>query len=350
MKKINVKKLVASMAALSAVACMAAIPASAADHNYATSSKKAAIVVDQVKVTTDELKAANNQVPVIVKMNPNPSVNTLEFGISCKFDYKVLSPDDIDADEPTSAINLPTAPADKKIKFLGEMQYNTEKNGENNFSWLTWANTKGKTNEGVVVLLVTVPEGTGAGKYAVNYEKAGMSNNPNIVVLNEDGSDKVDYVESDQFEGISGWIEIVPSETTTASTTTTTTTSTTTTTTTESTTTSSTSTSTTTSTTTTVSQTTTKPTTSTTATTTTVATTRPTNVTTPKAYNPNLNPHRDEYYTQTTPKAVPAATARGGGEGTSPKTGASDVLPIAGAAAAVAVLGGVALVAKKKND
>ncbi|MBR2086199.1 MAG: LPXTG cell wall anchor domain-containing protein, partial [Oscillospiraceae bacterium] len=72
--------------------------------------------------------------------------------------------------------------------------------------------------------------------------------------------------------------------------------------------------------------------------------------TTAKAYNPNLNPHRDEYYTQTTPKAVPAATARGGGEGTSPKTGASDVLPIAGAAAAVAVLGGVALVTKKKND
>nr|MDE5564480.1 NPXTG-anchored protein [Oscillospiraceae bacterium] len=34
----------------------------------------------------------------------------------------------------------------------------------------------------------------------------------------------------------------------------------------------------------------------------------------------------------------------------SPKTGATDVLPIAGAAAAVAVLGGVALVAKKKND
>ena len=44
-------------------------------------------------------------------------------------------------------------------------------------------------------------------------------------------------------------------------------------------------------------------------------------------------------------------TAAGGNTSTSsPQTGSSDVLPIAGAAAAVAVLGGVALVAKKKND
>lgn len=41
---------------------------------------------------------------------------------------------------------------------------------------------------------------------------------------------------------------------------------------------------------------------------------------------------------------------KGDGDDKSPETGVSDVLPIAGVAAAVAVLGGVALATKKKND
>jgi len=57
MKKINVKKALASVAALSVVACMAAIPASAAEHTFATSSKQAAVVIEDVTVTLDELDA-----------------------------------------------------------------------------------------------------------------------------------------------------------------------------------------------------------------------------------------------------------------------------------------------------
>ena len=82
MKKINLKKALASVAALSAVACMAAVPASAAEINFPTTAKTAGVSIEQVTVTMDELKAANNVVPVLVKVTPNPGVNALEFGVT----------------------------------------------------------------------------------------------------------------------------------------------------------------------------------------------------------------------------------------------------------------------------
>ena len=346
MKKINVKKLAASLAALSAVACMAAIPASAVETpaEYGTSTKSCAVAIGQATVTLDELKASNYQVPVMIKVAPNPKINILEFGISSPLSYTLLTPDDFDEDSnPDRAKQLKemkTAP--EGLALTIKMTANTVKNGSDNVTWLTWASDTGVKTQKFAVVLVDVPKDAKEGdKFDIKYLNEGLSGNPEICALNED-ADKKDYVELKDFEGIDGFVKIAGTPTPTETTTTTTTTST-------STTTTTTTTSTSTSTTTTTS--TAKPTT-TTSTTTTTTTTMPVSETraTPKAEPRGtgiLNPHKDEYYTQTTPKAAPA---RNNSEGTSPKTGASDVLPIAGAAAAVAVLGGVALVTKKKND
>jgi len=50
MKKINFKKVLASVAALSVVACVAAVPASAADGTFK-------VTIDQKTVTMDEAKS-----------------------------------------------------------------------------------------------------------------------------------------------------------------------------------------------------------------------------------------------------------------------------------------------------
>jgi LPXTG-motif cell wall-anchored protein len=345
MKKINVKKLMASVAALSVVATFVAIPASAATHEYGKSEKSAAIAIGQVTVTDTELSAAQNQVPVVVKLTPNPGIDTLEFGVQSELPFEILGADFIDYDEETGAAKLPTAPTEKIKLKNGDMTFDPPaeagKPGKpievsgGYMTWLTWSATSAKTNEDFVVLLFTLPENA-SGKYDIKFLKEGRSGNPAICNM----SSGTHYSETGDFEGIDGWIQ-VDAATTTTEATTTTTESTTTTTTTESTTT----------TTTTESTTTTTTTESTTTTTQVITQTTPKAVTgTEKRGTGTLNPHKDEYYTQTTPKAVPAATARGGGDSTSPKTGASDVLPIAGAAAAVAVLGGVALVSKKKKD
>ena len=168
-----------------------------------------------------------------------------------------------------------------------------------------------------------------------------------------------DYVELNLVNPVDGWIQIettTAEETTTTEEQTTTTTEQTTTTTQQTTTTTEKTTTTTEETTTTTQQTTT---TTQQTTTTTEETTTSTAKTTQTSDTTTSGTKASTTGTTGTTKAT-AGTTKATEKGTdkkttssssgSPKTGVGDVLPIAGAAAAVAVLGGVALVSKKKND
>lgn len=222
MKKINVKKLVASIAALSAVACMAAIPASAVDTpaTYGESKKACAVAIGQATVTVDELKASNYQVPVIIKVTPNPKISILEFGVSSELPYKFLTTDDFTVDDdnnPTGKFAelkaLKTAPAGLSLSI--DMASNIVEDNGKNVAWLTWAAEKGKTTANFAVMVVDVPKDVKGGEeFDLTYLKEGLSGNPELCANNEDGTE-TDYVKDGNFEGISGWIHVVGSETTT---------------------------------------------------------------------------------------------------------------------------------------
>lgn len=346
MKKINFKKALASVAALSVVACMAAVPASAATSGFGTTSNEAAVTIEQVTVSLEELSAANYQVPVWVRVSPNPGVNALEFGVTCELPYETIT----SARSASTYASLPTAgdqslvanAADRWSTLDAEMTVKAS-TVEPGLTWMTFAkDTNDKEKLNFAMLLVTVPETAKAGDvFPINYAAVGAGGASKEIFQVKTAGSTVDYVADGNYEGISGWIKI-EGEGTTTTTTEATTTEATTTTTTEATTTQAT-------TTTTTEATTTTTTTEATTTSTTAATT--TTTTAPGTTTTAATTTTGKAATTTTAKPAATTTAKANTSTTSsPKTGASDVLPIAGAAAAVAVLGGVALVAKKKND
>ena len=154
MKKINLKKALASVAALSAVACMAAVPASAATNEFAASSKPS-VAIEQVTLTLDEVKANNYQVPVLVKVQNNPGVNALEFGVKADVTYTVVNDSDQVMDT-LSALNGANADLAKGLQAEMTIKASTVEPG---LTWMTWAASDVKANkERFAVVLVTVPE------------------------------------------------------------------------------------------------------------------------------------------------------------------------------------------------
>ena len=226
MKKINVKKLTASVAALSAVACMASLPVCAVktQPTYGESKKACAVVVGQATVTVDELKASNYQVPVMVKVNPNPKISVLEFGLSAKLPFTLLkakdlkgdtvkglqtAPDDlaIDIDMAKSVISeyVKAGEGDKKDADGNKLDENGNKILDKTVAWLSWAVDEGDEDSSVfAVMLVDVPKDVKGGEeFELSYLKEGLSGNPELCTLNENGTE-TDYAKDGNFEGISG--------------------------------------------------------------------------------------------------------------------------------------------------
>ena len=353
MKKINLKKALASVAALSVVACMAAIPASANSANtsatvssFGTTTKGAGVAFEQVTVTLDDLAEASYQVPVLVRVAPNPGVTAMEFG--ARIDTKTKN--GVDGVTYTVVNAAKAAKTYVKLATAGQQEYTDldatitfkTSSTEAALTWFTYANAESvPENENYALIVVTVPKDVKAGdQIDVKYSATGAGDNARTNLFQVKANGKTtDYMGDGNFEGLDGWIKIEgAAETTTTEATTTEAT------TTQATTTQATTTQATTTQATTTEATTTKATTTTEATTTQATTTE---ATTTQATTTQATTTKATTAATTTTAAGTTAAASSTG---SPKTGASDVLPIAGAAAAVAVLGGVALVAKKKNN
>jgi hypothetical protein len=300
MKKINFKKAMAAVAALSLVACVSAVPASA--------SGTVTLSIDQVELSLEEVQAMDYLVPVYANLTQDGTegLNAVEFGIDVP---------DCDFTVYTNRKQAQKVFADANIDWSMTMKTN------DTLTWLTWASATADAEDNTVALVaVKIPEDAQPGDiYYVNYVAQGDSPNIWRTAVDEDGvklSEVVNYVADGSFSGVGGWVKIKDEETTaTTETTTETTTESTTESTTEATT-----------------ESTTEAATDATTTTTTAAATTTGESTTAGG-------------TTTTAKSTTTASSS-----SSPKTGATDVLPIAGVAAAVAVLGGVAMVAKKKKD
>ena len=317
MKKISFKKVMASVAALSVVSCMAAIPTAAAGEVSAKIDQvtvklnadktvASATTADGTDVTAYVKKSADGyQVPLYVSLVDNPGLSAVEYGIK--------------VDDRISKWEVVTGPADamdvggKVLRWKGGIA--AEIDGQR--SWPAY--DASVSNEGAMDILcvyVTIPEAqaTPGSKFDVKHgdSTTGTDFAKESVwklVVNANNEYTASWTD--------GWVAFEGETTTSSETTTSTTTTTTTTSTTE------------------------EPTTSSETSTSAVATTSSTAASTTSTAAAT---------TATTAKTTAAGGTTTAAPASSPKTGSTDVLPIAGAAAAVAVLGGVALVAKKKND
>ena len=316
MKKNSFKKVIASLAALSVVAVgTAAVPVSA--KTLEANQTDAEVYVDQVTVSVEEAKAG---VPVYVRLNVGDAfvdgMSNFEFGVN------------VDNRATRSII---TAPA-KALKEGGELvdleikSADSKETGYENFTWISYGNSEDvfytdedtgerTTTLNCVLLKVTIDDPIPGETYPVNIETVGVNAAPGRVLtfmnLGTTLTDSVDVVD--------GWIKIEGEPETTAPETTT-----------EAETTK-------------AEETTTKA-EETTTETETSATETETETSTSTTTSTNKGDGTSTSSTTGTDKG------KGDGDDKSPETGVSDVLPIAGVAAAVAVLGGVALATKKKND
>lgn len=285
MKKMNLKKAFAGVAALSLVACTAAIGASAAEGDITvTVGHQDFDSVEALAAADIDAQAEGYQIPIYVELTNNAGISAFEFGVAAD-NGAVIAFDDED-----DALEGKLCP-DGIAPRVGEK---TDVKG-----WLAFAATKTVTKTGnIVMMVVTVPETAKAGDvYNLTYLK--QSNERTEKWADVTGATAVNYVENGDVLGVDGWIKIAAApETETVP-----------------------------------------------------ETGTPETETVPETEGPATDPVTTPAPATSTAAATSTtATGTGTSSTSSPQTGTTDVLPIVGVAAAVAVLGGVAIVSKKKND
>ncbi len=195
MKKINFKKAMAAVAAMSLVACAASVSASAAEGGVT-------IEIDQYTVTLEELAAMDAdtatdgyQVPIYVTLVENAGVAAAEFGVvvddRCTFEIFSVS---------------------KKAEAYGEAldwKMTTSTNGQ--LTWCTWASSEvDDYSENILMVLVTVPATAAEGEvYTINY----VEENTKLHIWNNT-VDGVNHVEAGTVSWTDGFVEIKAAETT----------------------------------------------------------------------------------------------------------------------------------------
>ncbi len=322
MKKNSFKKVIASLAALSVVAVgTAAVPVSA--KTLEANQTDAEVYVDRATVSVDEAKAG---VPIYVRLNMGDAfadgMTNFEFGVDVDSRAsRVFINDAATASEfGGEMLNVVVTPADSPVAGYENYTYMSFAKGDVDAekSDIFAANKitgVRPTSVNVAMVYVTIADPQPGETYPITIETKGVGEAAGRELTFKNGNT---ILSTDDIQLSDGWIKIEGEPETTAPETTTT----------EAETTKAEET------TTKAEETTTETETSATETETSTSTTTSTN-------------NGDGTSTSTT---TGTDKGKGDGDDKSPETGVSDVLPIAGVAAAVAVLGGVALATKKKND
>ncbi len=272
---------------MAAVAAMSLV-ACAAVVPASASAEGATVEITQIELTLDELKAMDYVVDITMTLSENAGFNAFAFGVGVD-DRCQFELDDEDQE------------------LIMTIEGAKSEDGAN-FAWINGATTKTNTKKGMVIygLNVTVPQDAQPGDvFAITYEEADREGKSQIW---SDTNTKVDYVAAGSVDAVDGWIKIAGEATTTTEETTTT------------------------------------------ETTTTTTETETTTTTTETETESTTTTTVTETETTTTTTGTDTGTATSTTGTGSPATGTTDVLPIVGVAAAAAILGGVAIVAKKKED
>ena len=305
--------------ALAAVSAAAVVATSAAVFTAVPAEAVNMPSIGQVTVTLDELKANNYQVVVPISVYGGDGWNSLGFGLE-------WSADELTCVKSASGQGIFDAMAEGVQVNGSGFQLNPTGIG----GWVGYATTPNGNEPTYVTsenpflnITFKVTEDAQPGDiFYINGRETSFDGAYTSLITH--GTEVVTGAPSQ------GWIQIEGEQTTTTEATTTTTTEATTTTTT---------TTTAAATTTTTTTTTAKPTTTTTTTTSAAATTTTTTTTTKAATTTSA--------ATTTKKAAQQTTKKNTGSTSSPQTGS--MIPVAGAVAAIAVIGGVALVSKKRK-
>lgn len=314
--------------ALAAVSAAAVVATSAAVFTAVPADAIGGLAIAGVTVTMDELKANNYLVTVPVTINGNSDGwDALAFGMS-------WNTSEITYSSNTRGGLLGDAYINQNIEISGSgLQLTPDGAG----AWIAYASTPSATGPSYVVgdgtiinVIFKVNENAQPGDiYSIGSPAVSFDGASTPLVQHSPDASTAPASE--------GYIKIDGSVTTTTEATTTTTTTTEATTTTTTTTTAA-------ATTTTTTTTTAKPTTTTTTTTSAAATTTTTTTT---AAATTTKAATTTSAATTTKKAAQQTTKKNTGSTSSPKTGS--MIPVAGAVAAIAVIGGVALVSKKRK-
>lgn len=314
--------------ALAAVSAAAVVATSAAVFTAVPADAIGGLAIAGVTVTMDELKANNYLVTVPVTINGNSDGwDALAFGMS-------WNTSEITYSSNTRGGLLGDAYINQNIEISGSgLQLTPDGAG----AWIAYASTPSATGPSYVVgdgtiinVIFKVNENAQPGDiYSIGSPSVSFDGASTPLVQHSPDASTAPASE--------GYIKIDGAVTTTTEATTTTTTTTEATTTTTTTTTAA-------ATTTTTTTTTAKPTTTTTTTTSAAATTTTTTTT---AAATTTKAATTTSAATTTKKAAQQTTKKNTGSTSSPKTGS--MIPVAGAVAAIAVIGGVALVSKKRK-
>lgn len=314
--------------ALAAVSAAAVVATSAAVFTAVPADAIGGLAIAGVTVTMDELQANNYLVTVPVTINSNTDGwDALAFGLS-------WNTSEITYSSNSRGGLLGDAYINQNIEISGSgLQLTPEENG----AWIAYASTPSATGPSYVVgdgtiINVTFKVNENAQPGDIYYiDSPAVSFDGASTPLVQHSPDVSTAPASQGYIKIDGAVTTTTEATTTTTTTTEATTTTTTTTTAAATTT-------------TTTTTTAKPTTTTTTTTSAAATTTTTTTT---AAATTTKAATTTSAATTTKKAAQQTTKKNTGSTSSPKTGS--MIPVAGAVAAIAVIGGVALVSKKRK-
>ena len=164
-----------------------------------------AIEIEQVTVTLDQLKAANYQVPVMIKIMHNPGVNALEFGVRCDLEYTTIT----ESEEVRAYADLPTA-SDSVADGLDFWMTPKVSTVEPGLTWMWGADRDSvESRENIAMLLVTVPEDAKPGdKFPIYYSSIGAGGASKHIFQVKANGTTVDYIADGNFVGLDGFIAI----------------------------------------------------------------------------------------------------------------------------------------------
>ncbi len=251
------KKYTAIMAAFTMLTCISpdgytqtetAIPVyaemydSAIPHGVSSvDGGEVAVSIDQIELTQEQVKALNYEIPLFVRMDRNPGINVMEFGVRAdsELTMKIIT-NFSDAQPYVQGNYLTYIPSHTMMDaffftLVNERGMTSGTNAENTLAWNTKAFDEVIRDTGTLMLVVvTIPHDTignltggnvrdGYRYYDVAYGEFG---DPSPDLYANDIDTPKDY--SDSVEYHDGWVRVKMEEETTTSTTTTSTTTTTT--------------------------------------------------------------------------------------------------------------------------
>ena len=193
------------------------------EHKMPVSAQQAAVMIEQLEVPIDVLRADDYTVPVMVQIRSTKGINALEFGVRSQLEYRLLTASeeaDLEAlSRKQSAFRtVDDSGAVKTLSSMFRTDYasRTIQNEGKYISWLTFSSANGIVDDpwNFAVLEVKIPATAAAGDtFPIEFCDKGLSGNPVICGLHDYmKNEALDYVASNMFEGLNGYVRITAAQ------------------------------------------------------------------------------------------------------------------------------------------